>query len=328
MKKTNSQKIYLGVFVIICTILLTVALYFIGNRQSLFSKNFKISSIFNNVNGLIPGNNVRFSGIHVGTVKNIQMMNDTTICVDMLIENKFLPHFKKNVIAGISSDGLVGSMVINIAPGEQNSTRLNPGDTIQSYSKISTNDMLETLNTTNDNISLLTSDLLKITTAIQTSKGTLGMLINDPEMANSIKKTSENLNIASKSAASSLIEVHKIIQAINYNESVAAVILSDSIAAKQLISIISQIEKTSYGIDSIISNVNKVVLNMNTGDGALNYMLNDSSLVKNIDASMKNIKEGSLKLNENLEALRHNFLFKGYFKKLERQTKRAEKKKE
>ncbi len=328
MEKSHSQKINLGVFVVISTLVLIIALYFIGNRQNLFRKNFKISAVFNNVNGLILGNNVRFSGINVGTVKHITMINDTTICVDMVIENKFLKHLKKNAVAGISSDGLVGSMVINIAPGKENfTTYIESGDTIKSYSKISTNDMLETLNTTNDNISLLTSDLLKITTAIQTSKGTLGMLINDPEMAKNLKKTSANLNTASKSATNSLIAFNKIIKAINYEESLAAVILSDSISATQMKSIITNLERTSLGIDSVISNMDNVILTVNSGDGAINYMLNDSSLVENIDKTMKNIKVGSVKLNENLEALKHNFLFRGYFKKLERKKAKEAKKK-
>ena len=134
------------------------------------------------------------------------MINDTTICVDMIIEEKFLIHIKKNAVAGISSDGLVGSMVINIAPEKAFAEPLIPGDTIKSYSKISTNDMLETLNTTNDNISLLTSDLLKITTNIQKGDGTLAMLINDPELASGLKNTISNLQTASRSASNSLTE--------------------------------------------------------------------------------------------------------------------------
>ncbi|SNR32807.1 MlaD family protein [Lutibacter flavus] len=326
MKKSNSQKINLGLFVIISTLFLIIALYFIGNRQNLFSKNFKISAVFNNVNGLILGNNVRYSGINVGTVKNINMINDTTICVDMLIDEKILKHIKQNAVAGISSDGLVGSMVINIAPEKDYAPPLIPGDTIKSYSKISTNDMLETLNTTNDNISLLTSDLLKITTSIKTGDGTLGMLINDPELAYNLKKTVANLKTASISASNSLLEFNKIIKTINFDESMAGVLLSDSISAIQMKSIITNLDKSSIGIDSVISNINDLVLNVKNGEGTLDYMVNDTVLVNNIDETVKNIKEGSIRLNENLEALKHNFLFRGYFRKLERQKAKEAKK--
>ena len=326
MEKSNTQKLNLGLFIIIATLLLVAALYFVGNRQNLFGKTFRISAVFNNVNGLQLGNNVRYSGINVGTVKNITMINDSTICVDMIIEAKILKHFKKNAVAAIGSDGLVGSMVINISPGKTKSMPLISGDTILSYSKISTNDMLETLNTTNENAALLTSDLLKITTAINQGKGTLGMLIKDPEVASNLKQTVVNLKIASGDATKTTSELKKIVSSINYDESIAAVLLSDSISAFKMKSIITNLDNTSSGIDSILSNLNDIVVNIKNGKGAYNYMMNDTTFVKNIDETIINIKEGSVRLNENLEALKHNFLLRGYFKKLERQKLREEKK--
>jgi phospholipid/cholesterol/gamma-HCH transport system substrate-binding protein len=202
---------------------------------------------------------------------------------------------------------------------------LIPGDTIKSFSKISTNDMLSTLNTTNENAAILTSDLLKITTAINQGKGTLGMLINDSEMASNLKTTTLNLKNASANASIAINDIKKTIAAINYDESFAAVLLSDSISANQLKEIITNLEKASSKIDSLASNINDVVALVKNGNGTLNYMLNDTIVVKNIDTTMKNIKEGSVLLNENLEALKHNFLTKGYFKKLEKQKAKEEK---
>lgn len=326
MKKSNTQKFNLGLFIIITTLLLIIALYFVGNRQNLFGKTFKVSAIFNNVNGLQIGNNVRYSGINVGTVKNITMINDSTICVNMVIENKILKHIKKNAVAAIGSDGLVGSMVINISPGKLNSIPLIPGDTILSYSKISTNDMLETLNTTNENAALLTSDLLKITTEINQGKGTLGMLIRDSEMASNLNQTIVNFKTASTDASKTISELKRIVNSINYDESFASVLLSDSISAVKMKSIITNLDNSSSGIDSILSNLNDIVLSVKNGKGSFNYMVNDTTLVKNIDETIKNIKEGSIRLNENLEALKHNFLLRSYFKKLERQKRREEKK--
>lgn len=325
MGTSNSQKIKLGLFVIMATLLLVSILYFVGNRQNLFGKNFKISTVFNNVNGLQLGNNVRFSGINVGTVKSIVMLNDTSICVEMVIEYKILKHIKKNALAVIGSDGLVGSMVINIVPNANIALPLNPGDTIQSYSKISTAAMLTTLNTTNENAAILTADLLKITNAIHEGKGTLGMLITDPELALNFKKSAKNLEITSKNTSTITHEIKKMIAAIHYDESVAAVLLSDTITANQLKQIIINLEDSSIEISKVISNMNAVVLNINKGNGAINYALNDTLLVKNIDTTMQQIKKGSLLLNENLEALKHSFLLKRYFKKIEKQQLKEEK---
>ncbi len=326
MKTSNTQKFSLGLFIFITTIILVIALYLIGNKQNLFGNTFRVTAVFNNVNGLILGNNVRFSGINIGTVKNIDMINDSTICVDMVIEEKMLKHMKKNAVAAVGSDGLVGSMVINIVPGKEVSVALKPGDTIKSYNKTSTTDMLETLNTTNDNAAKLTSDLLKITTAIKEGKGTIGMLIEDADMASNVKQTVVNLKTASASASATVIELKKIINSINYDESMAAVLLSDPASANQMKSIIINLEKSSENIDSVITNLNKVVLEVKNGKGTVNYMINDTILVDNIGETAKNIKEGSFRLNENMEALKHNFLFRGYFRKLERQKQKEAKK--
>jgi len=325
MKKSNVQKFNLGLFIILSTIILITALYFIGNRQDLFKKTFRISTVFKNANGLILGNNVRYSGINVGTVKNIVMVNDTTIWVDMIIEDKILKHLKKNAIATIGSDGLVGSMIINIVPSRGITEQLNVGDTIKSYSKISTNDMMTTLNTTNENAAILTADLVKITTAINEGEGTLGMLIRDAEMASSLKQTIINLRATSLSASKTFNELNTIISSINFDESLAAVLLSDSISAGKIKSIITNLEKSSNEISTAITNVNEVILDVKNGKGAINYMTNDTILVKNIDETVTNLKEGSIRLNENLEALKHNFLTRGYFRKQEKKKRKEEK---
>ena len=328
MEKTNVQKFNLGLFIVISTLLLIAAIYYIGNKQNFFGKTFRISAVFNNVSGLQLGNNVRYSGINVGTVKNIVMINDTTICIDMVIEEKILEHIKKNAVATIGSDGLVGSMIINIIPSNNPSSPILAGDTIASYSKISTNDMLSTLNKTNENAALLTVDLLKITTAINKGKGPLGLLINDSLMASDLKQSIRNIKIISFNTTKTINELNAIISSVNYDKSLAAVLLSDSISAIKVKLIIANLENSSNEIDSVINNLNDVILDFKSGEGTLNYIVNDTILVKDIDETMKNIKEGSILLNEDLEALKHSFLLRGYFKKLEKEKLKEEKRKD
>ena len=156
MEKTISQKIQLGLFVVIGLILFILTIYFIGDKQKMFGKTNHLTAIFNNVNGLQLGNNVRYSGINVGTVRNIEMINDTVIKVDMIIDESIFPHIKRNAVATISSDGLVGNMIINIIPGNSNASSVEPGDAIQSLNRVRTDDILNTLNVTNKNAALLT----------------------------------------------------------------------------------------------------------------------------------------------------------------------------
>lgn len=326
MKKSASQKTRLGIFVIISTILFVVAVYMIGQGKDLFKKTFTISAYFQNVNGLQNGNNVRYAGIDIGTVKSINMVNDSTIKVDINIEEKIIQHIKKDAIATIGSDGLVGNMIVNIVPGKGTASIIENGDIIESFSKIGADDILSTLSVGSENAALLTVDLLKITTEILEGEGTIGLLLNDTIMAQDLKQSVYNLKTASRGATKAINELTDIISSIKTNDdSVLGMVLNDSISGKQLKSIVNNLETSSNEINSILNNINTVVNDLNSSEGAYNYIVRDTALVDNLKSTIKNINEGTEKLNENMEALKHNFLTRGYFRKLERQEKKAAK---
>ena len=325
MEKSNSQKIQLGIFVIIGTLVFLAAIYFIGNKQNMFGNTSHLKAVFVNVNGLQPGNNVRYAGIDIGTVKEIEMINDTTISVNMIIDNKIMEHIKKNAIATISSDGLVGNMIINIIPGKGAAEKVENGDTIQSYSRIGTDAMLETLNVTNENAAMLTADLLKITQEITQGNGTVGLLIRDTLMAQDLKATMSYLRQTSKGTSESVANLNKLITDLNRKDNVIGT-LNDTVVANRMKRIIINLEKSSTEIDKVVTNLNATITNVKEGKGALNYLSNDPKLVQQIDSTITNINKASIKLNEDLEALKHNFVFRSYFKKLEKEKGKKKKK--
>lgn len=324
MEKTTSQKIRLGLFVVIGLLIFILAIYFIGNKQQMFGKTEHLKAVFTNVGGLQLGNNVRYSGINVGTVQEISMINDTAIIVDMIIDKSIFKNIKKNATATIGSDGLVGSMIINIAPGKGVSDFVEANDVIKSFDRIRSDDMLTTLNTTNQNAALLTADLLKITKEITEGKGTVGILINDTVMANDLKKTMRYLKITSQGTSESVMKLNQLISSLSKKDNVVGV-LSDTVVAKQIKTITINLQQSSREINKVVENLNATILNVKDGKGAINYLSNDPKLVKNIDSTMTNINQASSRLNENLEALKHNFFFKGYFKKQEKAKEKAKK---
>lgn len=327
MKKTTSQKIKLGLFVTIGLILFVMAVYFIGDKQKLFGKTNHLSTVFNNVDGLQLGNNVRFSGVNVGTVLDIQMVNDTNIKVDMIIDKSIFKYIKKDAVATIGSDGLVGSMIINILPGGDESAKpVEPGDEIKSVNRIRTADLLSTLSRTNDNAAQLTENLLKITEDINNGNGTIGLLMHDVQMAEDLKKTMHYLKISGKATSQSLANLNRLVASLSNNKNNVIGVLKDTAVANDIKSTISNLDKSTAEIDNMVNNLNKTILNIKDGEGALNYLSNDKKLVENIDSTMVNITEASKRLNENMEAMRHNFLFRGYFRKLEKEKEKERKK--
>lgn len=325
MEKTTSQKIRLGLFVIIGLLIFILATYFIGDKQKMFGKTSHLETVFNNVNGLQIGNNVRYSGVNVGTVLGIEMINDTSIKVDMIIDKAIFKHIKKDAVATIGSDGLVGSMVINILPGKGNEAPAEPGDEIVSINRIRTDDLLNTLSKTNDNAALLTKNLLKITDEINNGKGTVALLLNDIEVAKDLKETMYYLKISGRETSKATNNLNRLLESINNKDNVIG-LLKDTAVANNIKTIVSNLDKTSVEVNKVVTNLNNTIVNIKEGKGALNYLSNDPTLVHTIDSTMTNVNEASIKLNENLEALKHNFLFRGYFRKLEKEKRKKKKK--
>ena len=322
MEKTASQKIRLGLFVIIGLSLFVLTIYFIGSKQQMFGKTEPLTAVFDNVSGLQLGNNVRYSGINVGTVRGIEIVNDSTINVEMEIDRTVFPHIKKNAVATIGSDGLVGSVIINIIPGKGEALPVQPGDIIKSNNRIRTDDMLSTLNVTNENAAQLTADLLKITNDINKGKGTIGVLLRDSAMANDLKATIHNLKITSEKTSKTMDNLNRQIAGLDHKDNVIGV-LKDTVVGNKIRHIVTNLDSSSQEITKVVANLNTTISNAKDGKGAINYLSNNPKLVKQIDSTMTNINQASQKLNENLEALKSNFLFRGYFKKQEKAKKKA-----
>ncbi|MDH3699307.1 MAG: MlaD family protein [Flavobacteriaceae bacterium] len=325
MERTAKENIRLGVFVILGTIALLVGAYLIGDRQNLFGDTFELQAIFKNVNGLQTGNNVRYSGINVGTVARITMENDTTILVAMNMDGGMLDHIKQDAIATIGSDGLVGSMIVSIVPGNGMAPLVKEGDMIKTYSRIGAKDMLSTLNVTNENAALLTKELLITTAAINEGQGVLGKLLYDTIMAQNLTRTAGNLRRASYQADQILQKMNTEIQELDLEQSIAGILLTDSLSGKQFKDVIQDIGKVSKRMDTLSVTLDDLVQKINNAEGTVNYLVTDTILVKRIEHTMENIEEGTAKFNENMEALKHNFLTRRYFKKLEKEQKKAQK---
>ena len=328
MRTRDSKKIRLGIFVLAGLAIFIASVYFLGQKQSLFGNTTVIGSVFKNVTGLQSGNNLRFAGVNVGTVKRIEILNDTAVYVEMNIQNGTIKFLKKESVATVGSDGLVGSMIINIIPPPGGKgTAISAGDTIPSLSKIDTADMLETLNTTNENAAQLTADLLKITKAINTGEGVLGKLINDQEMAANLRNSLENIEKVSRSSSETVDQVNVILSQIDMNEGIAGVLFRDTVAKGKLLNILDDLERSSAEIDSISRDIRSFSRGIEDGEGVISYALNDTTYVNHLENTLLNVEEASIRFNENMEALKHNFFFRGYFKKLERQQKKALEKK-
>jgi len=193
MKKEIGKKTRLGIFVSLGIAVFILGIYFIGERQQLFRKSFHVSGIFKDVAGLQSGCNVRFSGINVGTVDGISIISDSTVRVDILISESTRKFIKKDAVASIGSDGLMGNKILIINPGKIGNKEIENNDFVSTVQPINMDDIMISLKSTIDNTSHITNDLSKITNNIQSGKGTIGRLFMDQTVAQNFDSSIVNL---------------------------------------------------------------------------------------------------------------------------------------
>ncbi|MCK7517231.1 MAG: MlaD family protein [Ignavibacteriales bacterium] len=193
MKKNSANKIKLGIFVSLGLVVLILAIYYIGEKQLLFQSTFRLTGVFTDVGGLQPGNNVRLSGISIGTVESISLISDTTVRVEIVIDESSRKFIKKDAVATIGSEGLIGNKVLVINPGTGGKKSIENNDVIQTAQPIDVDDIMVSLKTTIDNTAIITGDLAKISTNIESGKGTIGRLMMDPTWRENIQATIVNL---------------------------------------------------------------------------------------------------------------------------------------
>ncbi len=193
MKKESGFKWKVGLFVTIALALFLAALFVIGKQKNLFGSVFRLQAAFNDVSGLKVGANVRFGGITVGTVDDIQLKNDTTVNVVMLLQNDVKKFIKKDANASIGSDGLMGDKVVIISPGTASQSEIQSGGALSSKSPIEIEAILGSLKVSADHAAVITDQLSQLAYRINHGNGTLAKLIGDTVFAKNITTTVSNL---------------------------------------------------------------------------------------------------------------------------------------
>ena len=196
--QTTKFKVRLGLFIAGGILLFVVIIFIIGKQKNLFNPVYKLTTNFNNVSGLQVGNNIRFSGINVGTVDNIKIINDSTVQVDMLIRKSVQQFIKADCEAAIGSAGIIGDRILVITQGSYDTPLAQDGQQIVSKEPVEPDAIMASLQVTADNAAIVSDQLAEIMIKINSGNGTLGRLIQDSTIANNINQTILNLRKSSK----------------------------------------------------------------------------------------------------------------------------------
>jgi phospholipid/cholesterol/gamma-HCH transport system substrate-binding protein len=196
--KTQKFKVRLGLFIAGGLALFVLAIFIIGKQKNLFDPVFKLTTTFANVSGLQVGNNIRFSGITVGTVDRITIKNDSTVYVVMLIKKDVKKFIKSDSEVAIGSEGLIGDKLLVIAQGSTDAPLVKEGQHLDSAEPIEIDAIMGSLEATAMNAEIISGELAEIMYKVNSGNGTLGRLIQDTTIANNLSQTMVNIKRSSK----------------------------------------------------------------------------------------------------------------------------------
>ncbi len=293
--KSSNFKLRLGLFVLAGFLIFAIAIFLIGRQKNLFSPVFRLTTSFSNVSGLQVGNTIRFSGINVGTVEKIKIINDSSVQVGMMIQKSIQEFIKTDCQATIGSEGIIGDRVLVITQSTSNAAGVQNGQHLSSIEPVEMDAIFVSLSVSATNAEVITKQMAEIMVNINQGNGTLGRLIQDSTIAEDISEIISSL----KEGSAGIVE--------------------------NLDNIMGSLEETAASLLTGSETVVEIVAKVNQGEGTLGRLIQDTIIAENINQTIIQLKNSSILLNENMEALKSNIFFRGFFR---RQNKELAKEKE
>lgn len=311
----------LGMLVIAGLIFLVFTLYMIGRNQNLFGTSITITAVVDNVNGLVPGNNVRFKGMNIGTVRSINMENDTSIFINLAVQKKMKPFIRKNSLTSINTDGLMGNKILQIVPQAGEDPFIVEGDTLFAQIGLDTEEMLRTLESTGDYLEKTFYNLSNVAEKLNYSRA-LWDLLSDSLLVTELRSAILEIQGAGREANEMARAGKRMVQTFEQGEGLIHEVFTDTLMADNLSQSIQHVLDITEQGKLMMEQVKSILAEIEKSDGTAKLILDDPNLKEAVLNSMLHIEEGTAAFTENMEAMRSNFLFRRYFRRLEKQEER------
>jgi phospholipid/cholesterol/gamma-HCH transport system substrate-binding protein len=315
----NKRAVIVGIFVFIGLIFFLAGILIVGNLRETFNRKMELVSLFDDISGLQPGNNIWFSGVKIGTVRSLNFHGKSQVKVNMNVATKARQYIRKDAKVKISNDGLIGNKILVIYGGTDAFDQVEDGDTLEVEKTFTSEDMINTAQENNKNILAITNDVKAITKKLANGEGSIGKMLEDSLMYTNINATIVSLQKASAKAQQMLNSLADFSSNLNKKGTLANELTTDTVVFKSVKASVLQLQQMADTATAFIANIKQVSSNPNT---AIGVMMHDEKSGARLKETIKNLESSSKKLDDDLEAVQHNFLLRGFFKK---RAKEAEK---
>ena len=326
MKAQQSKRtVIVGIFIFLGIAILMAGILVLGGQRKTFEKTITLSAVFNDVSGLQKGNNVWFSGVKIGTVKGVKLIAGDRVEVNMRVEARSQDFIHKDSKAKIGSDGLIGNRIIIIHGGTQGTATVKSGDSLQTDLPLNSAEMMNTLDESNKNLSAITNDFKVVSKRLADGEGTVGKLLTDDALANQLEITSTRLQTASANIILLAANLAEYTAKFQQKGSLMNELVNDTIFFSRLKAASLQIQEASNNAKELTNNLSEVSYKLKDSSNVAGVLFNDQESAAKLKTAIENVQAGTKKFDEDMEALQHNFLFRGFFRKRAKQQQQQAK---
>lgn len=318
----NKRAVIVGMFVLVGILILLAGILTVGNLHTTFTKKMKITAVFDDVNGLLPGSNIWYSGVKIGTVKTLQFYGKSQVEVEMNIDQNSQKYIRKDSKVKLGSDGLIGNKILIIYGGTEQAGEIQENDALTVGVILSTDEVMNTLQQNNKNILAITNDFKIISKRFVDGQGTLGKLMKDETIYDNINATTKSLQQASVRAQQLMGSLSEFTGKLDDEGTLMNDLVTDTVMFQTMS---ASIEKLQQMADSAAVMVNNLKAASQDPNSTIGVLLHDDESGAHLKATIKNLETSSQKLDEDLELLKGSFLLRGAVKRKEKEANKKKK---
>jgi phospholipid/cholesterol/gamma-HCH transport system substrate-binding protein len=302
----------IGVFVLGGLLLFTVGLFMIGDRQMAFSRKVTIYTEFRKITGLQPGGIVRVSGAKAGAITRIAPPAGPggKFRVEFNVTEELRPLVRLDSLASIETEGLVGGNYLGVGSGSEGSPAAVAGTTIPSKEPFEIAELMQqmgdaivkangTIQKVNDSIDAMQADVQRAVVSGADTIDIAHTLLTD--VSGDMKAMAANGARLSADAAT-------ITETIRKGEGSLGKLVNDDELYVRTTNVAKQAEEIAAGARQVVEQAKSALAGFQSKDGPVEGMAAD------LKQTMDDARKAMSAFAENMEALKHNFMVRGFFK--------------
>jgi phospholipid/cholesterol/gamma-HCH transport system substrate-binding protein len=348
MERDRRLEIKVGIFVILGIVGLVVILGVLGSEENLFEENYVLHASFSDISGLREGAAVRLAGLDVGIVTEIEFPSDISekqIYVHMRVAQRFSERIRRDSVAEIKTQGVLGDKYISLSLGTPPNDEHNYDAWLKSKDP---EDLLAGVSTIKENIVSITDQidvalkgedganagqsivqilesLRNIVTEVEDGKGLIHALVYDRKAARDLEDALASIDTAAQSIQAITTEIEQgdgTIHALIYDDQISDLVTSLESAADNLDAVVVDIREGDGVIHSLIytdegknlianltdasDDIRQVTESIKEGEGTLGALIADPTVYEDVKTLLGGAKRNKILRSYVRDTIRRN----------------------